>query len=316
MNLQHLNYIVALYRSESMVEAAERCYVTQPTISKAVRALEQEFSIELLQRNRSSEIQFTPDGELFIEKAQRILNDYEILSGMFSAKNAKHLNVASQHFVFVAEAFIEMTQCCRNCDFQLQFKEMQTKAVVDEVYTGKSSLGFIFLCKRNSNFLTKYLRERDIEFTELGAFPFRAFTSTDHPLAEKKSVCLRELEDYPYVCYAQSDYSLNFMEEGIIPRSEQIIRVCDRDTMYRVMQATHAYTIGTGTLRSDTESEAILSIPISDIQDHMRIGWIRRSGFNPSAIEKQFLQICTDKVNLFRMRVREQAMENDTKQNL
>ncbi|MDY3051925.1 MAG: LysR family transcriptional regulator [Ndongobacter sp.] len=301
MNFQHLQYLSALYNSGSMVEAAAMCFVTQPTISKAVKALEQEFGIEILQRNRLNQIQFTAEGEAFIEKATRILSDYEILRSHFSPGREIRLNISSQHYIFVVEAFLELIKRYDDQKYELQLKEMHTKSIIDEVYNGQSTLGIIYRTKRNDAAIEKYLRERDVEFTEMGMFDFHAFLSIDHRLASKRTLSLAELENYPFVCYSQLDYSQFFLEEGFIPPAKQLIRVCDRDSMYRIMRCANAYTIGTGTLVNHFESEDLISIPIVDLPDKIRVGWIRRSGAVLQPLEEEFLGLCLERLNLHRI---------------
>lgn len=285
-----------------MVDAAAMCYVTQPTVSKAVKALEQEFGIDILLRNRLNQIQFTQDGELFVEKAVRILSDYEILRSHFSPQKETHLSVCSQHYIFVLEAFLALARKYSDGKYDLQLKELHTKSVIDEVYSGQSSLGIIFRAMRNNAAIDKYLGARDIEFNELGLFDFHAFLRIGHPLGARKTIRIKELEDYPFVCYAQLDYSQTFIEEGYLPKAERILRVCDRDSMYRILRATDAYTIGTGVLRDEPESDELISIPITDLPDKIHVGWIHRRGAKLTALEQEFIDLCTERLNTFRLR--------------
>jgi len=72
MTLNQLKYIVALARESSFSKAADTCFVSQPTLSAALKSLEQELEVILFER-RSGEITPTPVGELILEHAQRAL---------------------------------------------------------------------------------------------------------------------------------------------------------------------------------------------------------------------------------------------------
>lgn len=72
MTLTELRYIVAVAREKHFGKAARTCYVSQPTLSIAIKKLEEELGIQLFER-RSSDVTVTPIGELVVEQAQRAL---------------------------------------------------------------------------------------------------------------------------------------------------------------------------------------------------------------------------------------------------
>lgn len=78
MTLTELRYIVALARERHFGRAAEACFVSQPTLSVAVKKLEDELGVALFER-RASEVNVTALGERIIEQAQRVLEETETL---------------------------------------------------------------------------------------------------------------------------------------------------------------------------------------------------------------------------------------------
>ena len=72
MTLTELKYIVAVARERHFGRAAEACFVSQPTLSVAIRKLEDELGVQLFERG-GSEIGITPVGEQIVEQAQRVL---------------------------------------------------------------------------------------------------------------------------------------------------------------------------------------------------------------------------------------------------
>ena len=73
MTLTELRYVVTLAREKHFGRAAERCHVSQPTLSVAVKKLEEELGIPLFERSKSS-IRVTETGQRIIEQAQRVLD--------------------------------------------------------------------------------------------------------------------------------------------------------------------------------------------------------------------------------------------------
>ena len=72
MTLTELKYIVAVARERHFGRAAEACFVSQPTLSVAIKKLEEELAVQLFERG-STEVAVTPVGEQIVEEAQRVL---------------------------------------------------------------------------------------------------------------------------------------------------------------------------------------------------------------------------------------------------
>jgi len=76
MTLTELRYIVAVAREQHFGRAAQSCFVSQPTLSAAVKKLEQELGVDIFERSRQ-EITLTQVGELVVQQAQRVLEEAE-----------------------------------------------------------------------------------------------------------------------------------------------------------------------------------------------------------------------------------------------
>jgi LysR family hydrogen peroxide-inducible transcriptional activator len=74
MTLTELRYIVALARERHFGRAAEACFVSQPTLSVAIKKLEEELDLKIFERG-ASEVSVTPLGEAIVQQAQRVLED-------------------------------------------------------------------------------------------------------------------------------------------------------------------------------------------------------------------------------------------------
>ncbi|BAO45139.1 hydrogen peroxide-inducible genes activator [Thiolapillus brandeum] len=78
MTLNELKYIVAVARARHFGRAAEACFISQPTLSVAVRKLERELGVELFER-RQGEVTVTPVGEQVVTQAQRVLEEAGVI---------------------------------------------------------------------------------------------------------------------------------------------------------------------------------------------------------------------------------------------
>ena len=78
MTLTELRYITAVARERHFGRAAEACFVSQPTLSVAVRKLEDELGVKLFERN-AAEVTVTPAGERIVAQALRVLEETEVI---------------------------------------------------------------------------------------------------------------------------------------------------------------------------------------------------------------------------------------------
>lgn len=85
MNIQQLEYVIALDEYRHFVTAANHCNVTQPTLTMQLRKLEEELDIQLFDRSKKP-LKPTPEGEIFIKKSRKILKDIKDLYGILDGE--------------------------------------------------------------------------------------------------------------------------------------------------------------------------------------------------------------------------------------
>ncbi|HEY4373604.1 MAG TPA: LysR substrate-binding domain-containing protein [Burkholderiales bacterium] len=96
MNLRHLSYLAALAREGHFHRAALASNITQPTLSAAIRQLEEEVGTQLVRRSQQRFEGFTPEGLKVLEWARRILSDVDALKQSLAETRGKlrgHLRI-------------------------------------------------------------------------------------------------------------------------------------------------------------------------------------------------------------------------------
>jgi DNA-binding transcriptional LysR family regulator len=281
MTLQQLFYIVELSKHNSISSAAQALFIAQPSLSTAIKELEKEFHITILERSRHG-ISFTPEGLEFLNYANHIIEQTTNLREHFSPQQEKRkklcLSISSQHYMFATDALTaylhSITQIPR---YTITLREGRTSQVIQDVITQRSQIGIIFISKMTQKFMERTLRKNGLEFTELFSYPPYVFMNTSHPLSKYKSLSIEQLIPYPYIQYTQGEDSYQFSEEIIIPdiKPEREINITDRSTLFSIIASTDAYTVGTGILFRDWKHWPIVSIPMKNPLDIMRVGWIK-----------------------------------------
>ena len=79
MTLTELKYVIAVAREKHFGRAAESCFVSQPSLSVAIKKLEEELGVAIFER-RSPDITVTPIGAQIIEQAQKVLEESRLIS--------------------------------------------------------------------------------------------------------------------------------------------------------------------------------------------------------------------------------------------
>ena len=167
--------------------------------------------------------------------------------------------------------------------------------VIEEVQSGKSDLGIIFLSSLTKTMLLRIFFAKNLEFHEIKQIRPHVFLNRNHPLATKAEIAVEELAAYPYVVFTNKDESsLDFSEE-IIPQQNmdftQIIYINDRTTFYNILSHTNALSTGSGVLPEGYCDPMVCAVPIASCDDTMQIGWLKKKDAVLSPIASEFLDL-------------------------
>ena len=109
MTLTQLKYIVETAEAGTISKAAERLYISQPSLTAAIRELEHEFGITIFQRTNKG-ILLTTEGEEFLGYARQVITQTRLMEERYAgAAPVRHqFCVSTQHYSFAVEAFVEL----------------------------------------------------------------------------------------------------------------------------------------------------------------------------------------------------------------
>ena len=290
MTLQQLKYVDQVASVGSISEAARKLFVSQPTLTEAVRTLEEELRIAIFNRSAKG-VSVTREGEEFLASARQILDDAARISEKYTGKAVRRpqFAVSCQHYAFAVEAFMEVVKANEAESYDFTLRETVTSEIIDDIARHRSEVGLLYLSRRNERAIMKILRKEELVFEELFEARPHVFLSRRHPLAKKKIIRPAELDDYPYLTYEQgADNALYFAEEVMpaIDRKKNI-RVRDRATMTNLVLGLNGFTVASGAY-AKAYNQAIVSIP-RKMDDSIRVGLVRRGGIALSAAGEVFV---------------------------
>ncbi|HGI3474333.1 TPA: LysR family transcriptional regulator [Streptococcus agalactiae] len=299
MRIQQLQYVIKIVETGSMNEAAKQLYITQPSLSNAVRNLETEMGIQIFIRNPKG-ITLTKDGMEFLSYARQILEQTALLEERYKGDNTSRelFSVSSQHYAFVVNAFVALFNGTDMTQYELFLRETRTWEIIDDVKNFRSEIGVLFLNSYNRDVLTKLFDDNSLIATTLFTTTPHIFVSKSNPLANRKKLSMKDLEAYPYLSYDQGLHnSFYFSEEMMsqIPHPKSIV-VSDRATLFNLMIGLDGYTVATGILNSKLNGDEIVAIPL-DVDDVIDIVYIRHDKANLSKMGQKFIDYLLEEVS-------------------
>lgn len=283
MTLLQLKYVVAVANCGSMNKAAKELFIAQPSLTAAIKELEQELGVTIFSRTNKGVV-LSADGEEFLGYARQVIEQTNLIEEKYFGQPAvKHqFCVSTQHYSFAVDAFVDVLNSYGGNEYDFRIRETQTYEIIEDVAKLRSEIGILYLNEYNEAVLRKEFKHHDLKFHRLFLAKPHVFVSAFSPLAKKKSISLEELEPYPRLSYEQGSHnSFYFSEEVLstIDRPKDIV-VCDRATLFNLLIGLDGYTLCSGVINEKLNGPNILAIPL-EVDDHMEIGYILHNKVAP-----------------------------------
>jgi LysR family hydrogen peroxide-inducible transcriptional activator len=288
MTLTELRYIVAVARERHFGRAAETCFVSQPTLSVAVKKLEDELGVALFERG-PGEVSVTPAGQKIVEQAQRVLEEASRIREIAAAGKdplAGPLRLGAIYTIgpYLLPKLIPILRRTAPA-MQLLIQENFTHRLAEELKNGEVDVILVALPFEAPGVVTRAVYDE----------PFFVAVPKGHPWESRKRVTSDEL----------ANESLLLLGEGHCFR-DQVLEIChtvrarERSMLAKTVEGGSLETIrqmvaggvgvtvlpATSTNASGGASDLIRILPFARPVPTRRVGlaW-RRSFPRPEAIE-------------------------------
>ena len=292
MTLAQLRYAITVAGASSMNEAARKLFISQPSLSEAIKELEEEVGVELFKRTNRG-ISVTLEGEEFIGYARQVVEQYNLIESKYILKEntKKKFGVSMQHYTFAVKAFVEMVKQFGMDEYEFEIHETKTYDVIEDVKNCKSEIGILYLNDFNKKVLTKLFHESAVEFHELLKCHIYVYLWKGHPLASKEEITLEELEEYPCLSFDQGHNNSFYFAEEVLSTYDykRLIKANDRATFLNLMIGLNGYTLCSGIMCEELNGSDYCAIKLKS-DEIMTIGYIARKGVQVSPLGKKYLE--------------------------
>ena len=236
MTLQQLKYVITVAETGTITEAANRLYVSQPSLTNAIHELEKEMNIVIFNRTNKG-ITLSKEGDDFLGYARQVLEQAAILEDKYKGNpgGKKQFCVSTQHYSFAVNAFVDLIKQYGQEEYDFSLRETQTYEIIEDVAHLRSEIGILFLNDFNEAVLSKLLKSHDLEFHQLFVASPHVFISRKHPLAGNSIITNEEL--------------------------------------FNLLIGLNGYTVCSGVIDKKLNGKDIIAVPLADESD-MRIGYI------------------------------------------
>lgn len=258
MDIRQMQALIEVARLRSFTKAAEALYITQPTISKTVKAMEEELGVVLFDRVGKT-IELTDAGRIIVTQAQQIVTSFQnLMSELDDLRNLKkgHLRIGLPPMVgasFFPKVIGEFHE--RYPDITIQLFEDGAKKVKQDVAGGALDVGVVVLPTVEA---------------ELSSFAFveeklNLVVHPSHPLAERESAELTELSQDGFVLFRE-DFTLHDRIIGECAKAGFQPHVIYESSQWDLISETVAVGLGVTllpeTICREIDDEGVRIIPL------------------------------------------------------
>lgn len=200
----HLKYAVEVAETGSINKAAEKLYIGQPNLSRAIKELEATLGVAVFERCPKGMIP-TAEGETFLKYAKTILKQVDEVEGMFKNGNVqkKRFSLSAPRASYVADAFARFSNVLINeSDVEVLYKETNSSRTLKNVQQDDYKLGIIRYAEDYDMHYKNLLDDKDFEYEVITTFSYELLVSEESELAKKDNISFGDLHDYIEIAHA------------------------------------------------------------------------------------------------------------------
>ena len=243
MNTQYFRYALEVEKTGSITQAAGNLFMSQPTLSKAIKDMEETIGFPVFKRTSKGVVP-THRGMEFLAHARKIAAQVQKMELALQREDTSHqlFSLAIPRVSYIAQAVSEYVSTFGGgTDMEIDILETNSMGVMDAVADGHYVLGIIRCHEEDREYFLKSLAEKELQYEAVWRSDYVALMRGDHPLAEGN---LLTMEDFrPYVEVVFGDETVPYIrtsEARTVSGSQQSrkrVLVYDRATQFDLLAA-------------------------------------------------------------------------------
>ena len=165
MTLQQLRYVVAVAEKGTISEAAKELFISQPSLTNAIKDLEKEMQITIFNRTNKGVV-ISSEGDVFLGYARQVLEQADLLEEKYlhTKEPSPRFAVSCQHYTFAVNAFVDVIREFGGNKYDFTLRETQTYEIIEDVSRLKSEIGILYTSSSNQEIIMKLIRQNGLKF--------------------------------------------------------------------------------------------------------------------------------------------------------
>ena len=293
MDLKQLQYLVTCAQAGSFSDAAKILYSTQSSVSKVIKALEDNLGMQLFERLPRG-IRLTVQGQKVYHYACRITNEVEVLENMSANGMTKWIRISMNPSSWFADLFVDFYNETYEKNYHFQLTTAGVRSVMERVRDYMDDIGFVYiLSQQKENFLHE-LAKNKLQFvslyeTDVILYPGRQTELYD---SKKETVNLGELEGVRFIQNYQDEFfdigSVN--EEAFQWKDLDISVLTNSDYIMERMLKNSKVSNVSGSYLSENKAGTAPGIPLNMGDSKVIFGYILHRGEEMDESIQEFLE--------------------------
>lgn len=296
MQTQYFIYALEVEKTGSITQAAENLYMTQPTLSKAIRDLENSLGFSVFNRSSRGVVPTYKGGE-FLRHARRIVGQIEQMELALQAHDTANqmFSLAIPRVSYMAQTaaqYIPMMDDGRH--MEIDIRETNSVCIIDAVAQGRSVLGLVRYHTEDEEYFMRCMTEKGLRFEHVWQADYLALMPADHPLANQNALSAEDFAEYveitagdeevPYIHTKDTDVA------GPAPSARRIL-VYDRAMQFDLLQTIPgAYCWASAQPKEVLEKYGLIQRRCNQTGQFKDV-LICRSGYRFSKLDRAFIDL-------------------------
>ena len=302
INIKQLKYFITCADAGSFSEAASVLYTTQSSVSKVIRALEEEMQASLFIRNPHG-ISLTQNGKQAYAYANRVLENVEAMAELSAVGDTQWLNIAFNPSSWIADCFVRFYQIHKKENLHCQVHTGKMREVLERIHEYKDELGFLYVTTRQQTDLQYLLVRKQLEFIPLKELDTYLYPGGGYLQKEGIQLTRETIENLHYIqnfledagnyegwkLDTENNLTLGKIDVSVVTNSDYI--------MEKMLKETGLCNIS-GSYLSNDKKAANKGIPLEFKNNKVVFGYIRRKNDETDELMEELLGFLREKLKL------------------
>lgn len=232
MNILHLKYVVSIAENGSLNRASEELHVAQPNLSRVVREMESDLGIQFFRRS-SKGMMLTPDGELFVRQAQKILEQVDEMESQYKERKPgkRRFSISVPRASYISDAFASFSRLLGKDNMEIFYQETNALHAVKNILEVGYNLGIIRYAAGYDKYFKQMMAEKGLSGEIVAEFRYVLVMREDCGLAAMDTIHFSDLQHYIQIAHADPyvpSLPLSAVRDEELPQTPRRIFVFER----------------------------------------------------------------------------------------